>query len=342
MRLALLGLSLSFAGLPLVTQAEVTRLSISDLSLSAVYARTGEGPDYVTTSSAKNDKVTVTTRVDKVTFRNADLLELMLQQELLPAGQDSTKGWSLVAVWADWESEGASSYRFFARKKIDGEITTVEVPAELLQLQLLAPFVQRNVALRDGEPVSGSELYKSIAAVRLGGVGEPDAPADAAEESEDAPRPIGAGVAYGVIFGPGRYARPAGSSGAIYLPGATSFTGYGISEDDTDVVTLRLRLGKSRSVPASQFSAFINTETAGDSRGPDEGSFSFTSSSASTTTSTGGTLTLGGSGTISGTTTIQGGTLTITAGNTYQGTSATITRGVLNTSGNEVEMAVLK
>jgi hypothetical protein len=296
MRLAPLGLALSLSVLPLAAQAQITRLSQSAVTLSATFRRAGEP-----TAKTQNGQTITTTRFDTARFGNAALLEVMLDDGRFPAGETTIKGWSLVAVWADWESNGASSYRFFARKKIAGVIKTVAVPPALLRLELLDPYVRKNVRLRAGEPVSGSDLYKALARVTLG---EDTFQVTPTPPNSGNVRQTNPGSAQGVIVGPGRYVRPADSASAIYLPGATSFLGFGVSapreadEDNViDIVAVNLRIGAASSVRAAQYAEFINVATGNNSRGPDSTAISEVSGLMKTGA---GTLTLAGSTSSSG------------------------------------------
>lgn len=300
MRSALLGLTASLVALPLAAQAQVTRLSQSSVSLTATFSRSSEPSD----PKIANGRSTVTTTFDRVTLRNADILTYMLENGQLPEGQTSIKGWTLVAVWADWESSENSSYRFFARKTIDGVATVIAVPDSLLRLALLDPYVRKNVRVENGAAVSGSDLYKAVAALSIGAV-------TTAEEDD---RETAAGQALGVIFGPGRYARPSGSTGSIYLPGATSFTGYGVS--DADVIVARLRLSASRAVASTPFSSFIDTAAGNNSTGPDSTAMTeiLENTSSSLTVTGSGTLTLGSSDSAPEPTTIINGELSSPAG----------------------------
>jgi autotransporter-associated beta strand protein len=322
MRLAPLGLLLSLAALPLVTQAQITRLSQSSVTLSSTFLRTGEP-----TTATRNGRTTTTTRFDTASFGNAALLEVMLANDLLPQSETTIKGWSLVAVWADWESTGASSYRFFARKKISGVINTIAVPPSLLRLELLDPYVRKNVNLREGKPISGSVLYKALAQVSLGADTFYLDPTPT--EPDDNIRQTDAASTQGVIVGPGRYVRPADSDSAIYLPGSTSFRGFGVSRpgDDeqdnvVDIVDVRLRLGAATSVPATQYANFIDVAGGKNSRDPDitavdvTGSLSGTGAtiitgSGSLTLSVSGPVSLSGSNSHAGSITVTGGTLTL-------------------------------
>jgi hypothetical protein len=199
------------------------------------------------------------TTVDSVSFGNRQILEIMLDRGLLP-GPATIRGWGLRAVWADWESSGTSSYRFFARKTIAGVPTVVPVPSSLLTLEFLDPYVRETLRLRGENVIGGTDLYKILSRLRLGD--------DTFAAEGDSSRQLGAGTTLGVFVGSGSNVLPPRETTAFYLPGRSQYIGYGVSDDGSDTLTVDLRLAPSRSVPASLFSAFLNLETAGNSRGP--------------------------------------------------------------------------
>lgn len=299
MRLAFIGLAVTLSALPLSAQ-EVERLSLSSVTLATTYSRTAEANDPVTRNG---NTVISTPRLDTVRFGNAELLEVMRQQGRLndtsgttPVLEPSIKGWVLSAVWADWPGTG-NSYRFFARKRVSGQIRVIAVPEELLRLDLNAFYVSKNVRLNEGAPVSGTFLYKASADLNLGA----DTRSVSDDEAEDGVRRGTASVTDGVFVSSGRYVRPKKTQSVIFVPGRATFTGYGQSEPEgesttRDIVIANLRLGAASAVDAGSFPA----TSGNNSRGPE------TVGSVDTS----GVLVIGASGTGDGSETITDGTIT--------------------------------
>jgi len=243
MRLALFGLAASLASLPLAAQDDLP-VSQSRVTLAATFSRAGEEKAPVDRPYDKD--VNVRTPLDRVRHGNSQILRTFLAAQ--EPAITSIRGWSLVAVWADWPDAG-NSYKFFARKKGQAPL---EIPASSLGLDLADPYVGKTVTLRDGVVVSGSEDHKVLASVTLGAITVTDGDAN-----DNDPRATGAGTAVGVLFGSGKYQRPSGATEAIYRPVKESFLGYGTAGDDVLVVSLRV--GASSSISAGLFES--NTPT---------------------------------------------------------------------------------
>ena len=305
MRLALLGLAASLSTLPLVGQE--LRLSQSPVTITATFVRTGTP---TISSGASID--TVTTPSDTVSYSNK-----MVLRAVLGADADIT-GWSLVAVWANWPDVG-NAYKFFLRKS--GQ-DPVAVPDTVLKLELTDPYVAQNLTRRSGRIVAGSDTHKSLALLTLGGLGTE------ADSRRDTP----SGIAGGVVFGTGKYERPAGASTAVYRPQSDLFVGYGAtdSESDYNTITVRIRIGASIGVAASKF---LPTPTV-----PSEGPAATAPEVSSTSTMSAGVV-KGGSGsmTINGGVTVSGSTTVLNSGTLAISTNATTSGGVaiVNLNGTE-------
>jgi hypothetical protein len=261
MRLALLGLAATLSALPLSAQT-FSHVSQSSVTLAATYSRPG---DFDQTEKKRSDgDYTVSFSFSTIRFGNSQLLDVLVESGLIP----EKKGWAIVAVWADWESSGASSYRFFARKKIAGVYDTRRIPDEVLALELLEPYVTKTVKTdaESEEIISGSDRYKAYTRLTLGAD-----PRESEDPEDPAERRITASTPLGMIAGSGRYALPSGADAVFYLPNSASFTGYGSSAADasevSDVVVASLKLGKSSAVPSSQYEDDFTGENP--SRGPD-------------------------------------------------------------------------
>ncbi len=293
MRLALLGLAASLATLPLVGQE--LRLSQSPVTITATFVRTGTP---TTSSGASID--TVTTPSDTVSYSNK-----MVLRAVLGADADIT-GWSLVAVWANWPDVG-NAYKFFLRKS---GADPVAVPDTVLKLELTDPYAAQNLTRRSGRIVAGSDTHKSLALLTLGGLGTE------ADSRRDTP----SGIAGGVVFGTGKYERPAGASTAVYRPQSDLFVGYGAtdSESDYNTITVRIRIGASIGVAASKFLPTPTTPSEGPAATAPEIS-STSSMSGGVVVSGSGSMTLTSGVNFSGTTTINSGTLAISYNSTASG-----------------------
>ncbi len=267
MRLALLGLAASLSALPLVAQD--LRVSQSRVTLAATFSRAGE--EKAPVDRPYDSDVNVRTPLDRVRYGNSQILRTFLAAQ--EPAITSIRGWSLVAIWADWPDSG-NSYKFFARKK---GLEPLEIPASFLNLDLTDPYVGKSVTLREGVAVSGTESHKSLATVALGAIAVTDG-----DSNDDDPRATASGTANGVLFGSGNYLRPAGASAAIYRPVNERFLGYGTAGED--VLSLSLRIGASSSIPASLFPA--ESRPTAPSSGPD-------ASVENSEQITGGTLVIG-------------------------------------------------
>ncbi len=263
MRLALLGLAATFSALPLSAQT-FSHVSQSSVTLAATYSRSG---DFDQTEKKRSDgDYTVSFPFSTIRFGNSQLLDVLVAKEVIPA----KSGWALVATWADWEGTGASSYRFFVRKKLSSGYDTRAVPADVLSFELLDPYVTKTVKKTEAESeeiLSGTDRYKAYSRLTLGA--DPRDPAD--EEEPVATRRITASTPLGMIAGSGRYARPSGADAVFYLPNSASFIGYATASPDSDevsdVVVASLKLAQSKAVPSSQYAELFSGENA--SRGPD-------------------------------------------------------------------------
>ena len=260
MRLALFGLAVSLVALPLSAET-FSHVSQSNVTLAATYSRPG---DFKTTTKKRSDgDYTVSFAMSTVRFGNSQLLDVLVERGKtdLAGGIPEKKGWAIVAVWADWESNGASSYKFFARKKVGGSYQTVEIPSDVLGLEMLQPYVIKTVKTQgeSDELISGSDYFKAYSRLTLDTNPE-SAPDSAVDDTDEAERSIAASAPLGIISGSGRYARPASADAAFYLPNSASFIGYAISEayesGASDVVVASLKLGQSKAVPSSQYPAF--------------------------------------------------------------------------------------
>ncbi len=254
MRFVSLGLVAAFSALSLPAET-FTHVSQATATLASTYSRPA---DFDPTETERSDgDYRVTFGISSVRFGNSELLDVLVHREVIP----EKKGWAVVAVWADWESEGASSYRFFVRKKVDGVYQAIAIP-ELLSLELLQPFVNKTVKSRDEVIVSGTDRYKAYSKLTLGD--DPRDPSD--EEKPEATRRTNPSSPLGMISGSGRYGRPSSAPAALYLPNSAAFNGYAISDDAADVVIASLRLAKSKAVPAADYPTFTGENP---SRGPD-------------------------------------------------------------------------
>jgi hypothetical protein len=250
MRLALLGFSAFLLALPLSAQT-FSHVSQSSVTLAATYSRPGDF-DKTVTEHKKDDDYTVSFSASTVRFGNSQLLDVLVEKEKIP----EKKGWAIVAVWADWESNGASSYKFFARKKVAGSYQTIEVPPAILRLELLDPYVIKTVKTdaESEELISGSDRFKAYSRLTL----DPDPDAEGAvDDTDEAGRSIAASAPLGMIAGSGRYARPSGADAVFYLPNSASFLGYAISSPyasgSSDVVVASLKLAQSKAIPSVQY-----------------------------------------------------------------------------------------
>ena len=249
MRLALLSLAAVLSALPLSAET-FSHVSQANVTLAATYSRPG---DFKQTTKKRSDgDYTVSYAFSTVRFGNSQLLDVLVAKAVIP----EKKGWALVATWADWESSGASSYRFFVRKKITGGYDTRRVPDAVLGFELLDPYVIKTVKTNaeTEELLSGSDYFKAHSRLTLNADPESESPVDDTDEAE---RPIAASAPLGIIGGSGRYARPSGADAVFYLPNSASFTGYAISDayksETSDVVVASLKLGQSKAVPSTQY-----------------------------------------------------------------------------------------
>ena len=262
MRLTLLGLVAPLFALPL--GAQVSHVAQSTVTLSVTYSHPG---DTKVSGPNSSDRVTLTTPLVSVRYANADLVRSLIPES------ESIKGWTLVAVWADWPEAG-NSYRFFLRKKVSGGYEIRDVDPARLSLSLRVPYVARDLRRASEEIVSGTERFKALSRATLG--------ADTVTrkiDGEETELSLSPCIADGMLGGTGRYAKANKSSDVIYLPGAVSFLGYGVADnnDETvegeeadDVVSASIRLGASTFVPASQYSNFLGVSPApSPSRGPE-------------------------------------------------------------------------
>jgi hypothetical protein len=244
MRLALLGLGLSLCTLPL--SAQVNRVAQSSVTLAATFSKTGT----TTTGTPNNNRVSSATQVSAVRFGNLDLLQGLVEQGHIT----ETRGWAVVAVWANW-SGPESSYRFFARRKTSAGVENVAI--DQLSLEFLDPHVLKNLRLRSGDVVSGTEFFKAYSRLTLSDPRDPDLAISRVPTS----------TVLGMVGGSGSYVRPARSTSVIFTPAATSFTGFGTSVDDGSdpvLAIIGLRLGRSSAVDSALFPA-----VAGPGRGPE-------------------------------------------------------------------------
>lgn len=238
MRLALLGLVASLSSLPLLAQDDL-RVAQSPVAIIATFSRTGVTKDPVKRSDGD---VNVSTPLDTVSYGNKVLLRTLL------AAQDpaitSVTGWSLVAVWGNWPA-GGNSYKFFAYNSKSKQ--AIHVPDSLLKLEFTDPAVGEKVNRKNGKIVSGSGKHKSLAQLTIGALGV----------SDDTKRDTFSGLANGLVFGTNSYGRSKGADTAIYRPVMEIFTGYGIADnpgaEQDDMLSVRIRIGASSSVPASRF-----------------------------------------------------------------------------------------
>lgn len=304
MRLALLGLAASLSTLPSFAEvAPDLRVSQSPVTIAATFSRPGETAAPVT---RPDGDVNVRTPLDRVRYGNSQLLRTFFAAvETQEPKITDIKGWSIVAVWANWPGVG-NSYKFFARKGAERR----EIPETLLKLDLVDPFVGKNVRLADGVITSGTEKHKIYATLTLGAITVTDG-----DDDNDDPRPTASGAATGLVFGTGSYIRPTGATAAIYRPIKDTFTGYGQIDNpdgqEDDVLSVTVKVGQSSAVAASLYASGTPTEP---SNGPG------TDVSPSTNSGfTSGTLSLGGSGSLmindtlayAGSTTVHNGTLMI-------------------------------
>lgn len=316
MRLALLGLAASLSIQPLLAQDNL-RVSQAPVTITATFVRTG-------TPGAPKDRpndadVDVVTRAETARYGNGMVIRAALADAFEQGLEEvSISGWSLVAVWANWPETG-NGYKFFARKK--GE-DPVLVPDEILKLELTDPYVAQKLTRRSGNIVAGSDTHKSLAQLNLGGLGT----------SDDNRYETNAGTATGVLFGTGRYTRPAGATTAIYLPQGDRFVGYGVTnmsegENEPDsLITVTLSIGASHGVAASPFTPAPLGPAAGPGVSPE---------STGPESSGSGGAALGGSGSVSitdtfssGLGTFGSGTLTLGSGFAHTG-SASVSSGSL-------------
>lgn len=245
MRLALLGLALPLFTLPLAAQT-FSHVSQSSTTLAASFSRRESDDERTVSTRGSGEDLRTTIRYDMSTvrFSNSDLLEVLVEEGVI----SEKKGWALLAVWADWDSSGASSHRFFVRKKISGGYDIRRVPDTRLKLELIDPFVAKTVKFEEDELISGSDQFKAYSSVFLG------ADTRGGEEipDDDADRSTAATTSYGMTAGSGRYARPATAAATFYLPNAFTFIGYS-NASDGDLVSLSLKLGKSSAVASSVY-----------------------------------------------------------------------------------------
>jgi hypothetical protein len=260
MRFVFPGLVAAFAALSL-SAAPFTHVAQSSVTLTTTYSRTG---DFAQTEAKRSDDdYLVTFGVSTVRFGNAELLDVLVFNKFIP----EKKGWTVVAVWADWENNGASSYRFFVRKKITGGYDTRAIPSDLLAFELLDPYVAKTVRSQDDEIISGTDRYKAYSRLTLGK--DPREPSDTTDAAKrKATRRTSGSAALGMISGSGRYVRPKGAAASFYLPGAASYVGYANSTpyvdvtnpvnttEVRDVVVANLRLASSTAIPSTQYPAF--------------------------------------------------------------------------------------
>jgi hypothetical protein len=276
MRLALLGFAAAFSASSFAaeTTAPFPFVSHSNVTLAATYSRAG---DFAKTEAKRSDgDYRVSFGFSTIRFGNSDLLDILVAKGVENGGIPEKKGWAVVAVWADWESNGASSYKFFVRKKVAGVYQTKPVPTELLSIELLQPYVIKTVQTRDGQILSGTDRYKAYTSLTLGADSR-----DPTKPNDPTVRRITASNPLGMISGSGRYLRSAAAPTAFYLPGAATFNGYGISEvpvvgenssassvasEGLDVVIASLNFGKAAAISSTQYPAFKGTQP---SRGPD-------------------------------------------------------------------------
>ncbi len=287
MRLALLGLAASLSVQPLLAQDNL-RVSQAPVTITATLVRTGTPGDP---KDRPNDAdVDVVTRAETARYGNGMVIRAALADAFEQGLEEvSISGWSLVAVWANWPETG-NGYKFFARKK--GE-DPVLVPDEILKLELTDPYVAQKLTRRSGNIVAGSDTHKSLAELTLGGLGI----------GSDSRYETNAGTATGVLFGTGRYTRPAGATTAIYLPQGDRFVGYGATQAPTPaihpdaIITVTLSIGASHGVPSSIFAPPVTPALpVGPSEGP----------GASPQNSGSGTITVGSSGDLN---TVPGGSI---------------------------------
>ena len=169
-----------------------------------------------------------------VRITTATLLDLLVEQEVIPA----RRGWRLIAVWATWPEVG-NSYRFYVQN-LANRADVREVPTATLNLEILTAAVSRKHTSTDDAIVSGTETYKVYARLRLGDYDN-------------------AGLLLGFIDGTARYARPAGSPAAYYVPGASRFTGAGVLASILEggpasrILEGDVRFGAATTVPASRY-----------------------------------------------------------------------------------------
>jgi hypothetical protein len=259
MRLALLGFAAAFSAslfaaeaptFPFVSQANVT--------LAATYSRAGDF-DKIEAKRSDGD-YRVSFGFSTIRFGNSDLLDILVAKGVENGGIPEKKGWALVAVWADWESNGASSYKFFVRKKVSGVYQTKLVPPDLLSVEFLQPYVIKTVQTQAGQIISGTDRYKAYTSLTLGADSR-----DPTKPNDPSVRRITASNPLGMIGGSGRYLRPSAAPSAFYLPNSATFNGYGVSSDSLDVVIASLTFGKAAAITSTQY-AFTGTQP---SRGPD-------------------------------------------------------------------------
>jgi hypothetical protein len=331
MRLALLGLVASFSVQPLLAQDNL-RVSQAPVTISATFVRTGAPGEPK--NRPDDADVNVTTPAEAARYGNGMVLRAALSAALDETPEEvSISGWSLVAVWANWPETG-NGYKFFARKK--GE-TPVLVPDEVLSLELTDPYVAQKLTRRSGNIVAGSDTHKSLAQLNLGGLGT----------SDDNRYETNGGIATGVLFGTGRYTRPAGATTAFYLPQGDRFVGYGVTnmsegENEPDaIITVTLSIGASHAVAASVFAPSLTEDTdpeipsqgpgvAPEGTGPDSlGTSNVGPSGAGIIKASSGSITVNTSGglTVSGSTVVASGTIAA---------SAVTSSGTLNTGGTPV------
>lgn len=209
------------------------------------------------TAPGKNASTIYSAPLETLRLGNREILEDMLADDELPG--DSIAGWRIVAIWANWPDanpHAGNGYRFYARRGRGAATQTVPVSPHYLSIKPLLPAIGYRNAVSGETIVAGAEKFTVYVQTNFAIRGN-------------------AGVLTGIETGTGRYVRPAGSESTYYLPGAGKAVLQGTyevsGEEGVGVASGTLSFGASGRVPASDY-----TGSGG-------------------STSTGGTLVIGGS-----------------------------------------------